>query len=88
MQQTLYDRALRFRAEHTFEAADYEEFKARVQQGFVHVYWAGTGADEDQIKTDTKATVRVLPFDQSETEGRCFYTGQRTKQQAIFARAY
>src|SRR5205085_2342729 len=48
MQQTLYDRALRFRAEHTFEAADYEEFKARVQQGFVRVYWAGTGADADQ----------------------------------------
>jgi prolyl-tRNA synthetase len=88
MQQALYDRALRFRAEHTFAAADYEEFKARVLQGFVRVYWAGTGADEDQIKTDTKATVRVLPFEQPETEGVCFYTGQRTKQQAIFARAY
>jgi prolyl-tRNA synthetase len=88
MQQALYERALRFRAEHTFAAADYEEFKARVQQGFVRVHWAGTGADEDQIKAETKATVRVLPFDQPETEGTCFYTGQRTRQQAIFARAY
>jgi prolyl-tRNA synthetase len=88
MQQALYERALRFRAGHTFAAADYEEFKARVQQGFVRVHWAGTGADEDQIKAETKATVRVLPFDQPETEGTCFYTGQRTRQQAIFARAY
>jgi prolyl-tRNA synthetase len=71
-----------------FAAASYDEFKERVQQGFVGVYWAGTSADEDQIKSDTKATVRVLPFAQPDTEGVCFYTGQRTKQQAIFARSY
>ena len=88
IQQALFDRAAAFRAERMFAAADYGEFKERVQQGFVRVYWAGTGADEDKIKADTKATVRVLPFEQPAAEGVCFYTGQRTKQQAIFARSY
>ena len=88
MQQALFDRAAAFRAERMFTAADYDEFKERVQQGFVRVYWAGASADEDQIKADTKATVRVLPFEQPGAEGVCFYTGQRTKQQAIFARSY
>jgi prolyl-tRNA synthetase len=88
IQQALYARADAFRAARMFAAADYDEFKERVQQGFVRVYWAGTSADEDQIKSETKATVRVLPFEQPDTEGICFYTGQRTKQQAIFARSY
>jgi prolyl-tRNA synthetase len=88
IQQALYTRADAFRAARMFAAADYDEFKERVQQGFVRVYWAGTSADEDQIKSDTKATVRVVPFEQPDTEGVCFYTGQRTKQQAIFARSY
>jgi prolyl-tRNA synthetase len=88
IQQALYARAEAFRAARMFAAADYDEFKERVQQGFVRVYWAGTSVDEDQIKSDTNATVRVVPFEQPDTEGVCFYTGQRTKQQAIFARSY
>ncbi len=88
IQQTLYDRALKFQREHTFEAADYDEFKQKVEQGFVRVYFDGTGEDEDRIKAETKATVRVLPFEQPDQEGRCFLTGRPTKRQAIFARSY
>ena len=88
IQQALFDRAAAFRAERMFAAADYDEFKERLPHGFVRVYWAGTGEDEDQIKAVTKATVRVLPFEQPEEEGVCFYTGRRTKQQAVFARSY
>ncbi|MBA2340477.1 MAG: proline--tRNA ligase [Pyrinomonadaceae bacterium] len=88
IQQSLFDRALRFREEHTFEAETYEDFKTKVERGFVRVYFDGTGEDEDKIKADTKATVRVLPFDQPEEEGVCFYTGRKTKRQAIFARSY
>jgi prolyl-tRNA synthetase len=68
----------------------YDEFKQVLedQGGFLRVHWAGTGDDEDQIKADTKATIRCFPFDAPEGEGVCFYTGQRTEQVAIFARAY
>jgi prolyl-tRNA synthetase len=41
-----------------------------------------------RIKEETKATIRCFPFDPPEGEGVCFYTGKRTDQVAIFARAY
>lgn len=88
IQQALYDRALRFRDEHTFTVDTYDEFKERLDHGFVRVYFDGTSQDEDRIKAETKATVRVLPFDQPDEEGLCFFTGRRTKRVAIFARAY
>jgi prolyl-tRNA synthetase len=88
MQQGLYDRALRFRDEHTFEAANYDEFKQKLDHGFVRVYFDGDGDDEERIKAETKATVRVLPFDQPDEEGTCFFTGRSTRRFAIFARSY
>ena len=88
IQRALFDRALRFREEHTLTAANYDEFKDRVETGFVRVYFAGTREDEDRIQTETKATVRVLPFDQHDQEGTCFLTGVPTRRQAIFARSY
>jgi prolyl-tRNA synthetase len=88
IQQALYDRALAFRESHTFDIATYDEFKEKVEQGFVRAYFDGTSEDENAIKNDTKATVRVIPFDQPDTEGVCFYTGRKTKRVALFARSY
>lgn len=88
MQQGLYDRALKFQREHTYTASTYAEFKERVEQGFVRVYFDGTSEDEDRIKAETKATVRVLPFDQPEEAGICFFTGRQTQRVAVFARSY
>jgi prolyl-tRNA synthetase len=88
IQSALYLRALTFRDEHTFTASGYEEFCEKVEHGFVRVYFDGTGEDEDAIKARTKATVRVIPFDQPEEDGVCFYTGRRTRRQALFARSY
>ena len=71
-------------------ASSYDEFKQILEGpgGFIRVHWAGTGEDEDQIKEETKATIRCFPFDKPEGEGVCFYTGKRTDRVAIFARAY
>ncbi|HEX6288524.1 MAG TPA: proline--tRNA ligase, partial [Herpetosiphonaceae bacterium] len=88
IQAALFERALRFQREHTFEVSTYDEFKQQVEQGFVRAYFDGDGADEDRIKAETKATIRVIPFDQPEAEGTCFFTGRKTRRQAIFARSY
>lgn len=88
IQQALFDRALRFRAERTSEASTYDEFKQKVEHGFVRVYFDGTGEDEDTIKAETKATVRVIPFEQPEQAGTCFFTGRPTRRQVLFARSY
>ncbi|MGO8672306.1 MAG: proline--tRNA ligase [Capsulimonadaceae bacterium] len=88
IQAALYTRALAYREARTFEAANYGEFQERVAEGFVRAYFDGTREDEDRIQTETKATVRVIPFDQPEEEGVCFLTGRPTKRMAIFARSY
>src|SRR5213079_1418137 len=63
IQQALYDRALLFREEHTYQASNYDELKQGVEKGFVHAYWAGTREDEDKIQDETGATIRLLPLD-------------------------
>ncbi len=88
IQQGLYDRALRFREEHTYEAATYDELKAAVERGFVRCYWAGTTEDEKRIQDETRATIRCIPLDQPVQAGTCVLTGKPTDQQVIFARAY
>jgi prolyl-tRNA synthetase len=88
IQQSLFDRALRFREEHTRDVSSYDELKEAIETGFARAYWAGTTEDEQQVQNETRATIRVIPFEQPETGGRCVYTGQETTQQVIFARAY
>ena len=92
IQASLFARAREKLALATWEVENYEEFKRKLPEtggfGFVRVYWAGTDEDEAAVKRDTGATIRAIPFDQPDTPGRCFYTGQETTQVAIFARAY
>jgi len=88
----LYTQALNFREENTHSGIeDYETFKrvAEEKSGFLKVYWAGDNAQEEAIKNDNKFTIRCYPNAvQDGEEGRCFYTGKKTKRVAIFARAY
>ena len=64
IQCALYDRALKFREEHTVEADTYAEFKAimKGRPGFVISPWCGSAACEASIKTETQATIRNIPF--------------------------
>jgi len=88
IQQGLYQRALKFRREHTFEATNYDELKERVEQGFVRCWWDGSREDEEKIQEETKATIRVIPIGQPGGKGKCVYTGKEAGKIAIFAKAY
>ncbi|BCL83099.1 proline--tRNA ligase [Ktedonobacteria bacterium brp13] len=91
VQQGLYDRALAFREENTFRTESYDEFKEIIEKrGFARVKWAEDTAAELAIKEETKATLRVIPFDQPEggVQGKCIYTGKPATCEAIFARSY
>lgn len=92
MQQALLQRALAFREQHTYQADSYEEFKQIIaeQRGFVRVKWAEDSAAELAVKEETKATLRVIPFDQPEggVQGKSIYSGKPATCEAIFARAY
>ena len=88
IQSAMLDKAGRFQEEHTYEPADYAEFKEAVKKGFARVWWAGNNDDEQRVKEETKATIRCIPFEQPEGSGTCFYTGRPATRMAIFARAY
>ncbi len=92
VQQALFQRAKEFQDQNTYSTDSYEEFKQIIaeKRGFVRVKWAEDSAAELVIKEETKATLRVIPFDQPEggVKGKCFYTGKPATCEAIFARAY
>jgi prolyl-tRNA synthetase len=91
IQQTLFDRARQFRDEHTTATDSYEEFKTILEgrPGFVVSPWCGDEACEAQIKADTQATIRNLPFDAPNPSGRnCLRCGRPAVAIAYFAKAY
>jgi prolyl-tRNA synthetase len=92
VQQALFQRAKASQDQNTHSTGSYEEFKQIIaeKRGFVRVKWAEDSAAELAIKEETKATLRVIPFDQPEggVQGKCFYTGKPATCEAIFARAY
>ncbi len=91
IQQALFQRALEFREKNTFFTESYDEFQEIIERrGFARVKWAEDSAAELAIKEETKATLRVIPFNQPEggVQGKSIYTGKPATCEAIFARAY
>ena len=91
VQQALLQRAREFLKSNTFVTDDYEEFKQIIERrGFARVKWTEDSAAELAIKEETKATLRVIPFDQPEggVSGKSIYTGKPATCEAIFGRAY
>ncbi len=90
IQQNIFQKALDFRAQNTTKADTWEAFKEIIQNkgGFVSAHWDGTPETEEQIKTETKATIRCIPLDNEPEEGKCIYSGKPSKQRVLFALAY
>ena len=89
MQANIYQRALRFREDNTFRTNSWEDFKTQIEKGgFILAHWDGTAETEEAIKAATKATIRCIPFDETNEEGADVYSGKPSKQRVVFARAY
>lgn len=90
IQDELLDEARSRQDSMTWEAATYDEFKARFESesGFCQVWWNGSSEDEERLQQETKATIRCIPLDQEPGEGPCFMTGGKAVHRAIVARAY
>jgi len=88
IQQALFDRAKAFRDGNTHDPKTYEEFKTVVEKGFAFSYWCGDKECEAQVKEETKATTRNVPFDQPSEPGVCIHCGKPAKEKAYFAKSY
>jgi prolyl-tRNA synthetase len=89
IQRTLFERAVRFREDHTTETTSYDEFRQVMEgrPGFVIAPWCGEAECEAQVKADTQATIRNLPLEDS-AGGVCVRCGKPGVARARFAKAY
>lgn len=89
IQNNIYTKALNHRLEMTTKVDTWEDFKTQIEKGgFILAHWDGTTETEEKIKEETKATIRCIPLDGEEEEGKCIYTGKPSKCRVIFARNY
>ncbi len=90
IQVNLFEKARQFRDENTCKVDSWDEFKEVLEGkgGFILAHWDGTNETENKIKEETKATIRCIPFDAKEEEGKCVYTGKPSSRRVLFAKAY
>lgn len=90
IQSAIYERAKSFRDENIHTVNSWDEFKEVLNSkgGFISAHWDGTGETEEKIKELTKATIRCIPLDNIQEEGKCVLTGNPSKQRVLFAKAY
>jgi prolyl-tRNA synthetase len=88
IQNSMLNRATKFRDEHIFDPKNYEDFKEIVTQGWAFAYWCGSTECEEKIKEDTKATTRCMPMNQHFEKGTCICCGKTASEKIYFAKAY
>jgi prolyl-tRNA synthetase len=97
IQQSLFQRALDFREEHTKIIDDKDEFykfftpsgknKSVIHGGFALVHWDRDSKWEEQIKNELKVTIRCVPEDSKEA-GVCLFSGNPSPGRVVMAKSY
>jgi len=97
-QAGLLARAAAYRDQHTVKIDTKEEFyafftpkssdKPEIHGGFALAHWNGSSAVEEKIKEDLKVTIRCIPFNAPEEDGKCILTGEPSKRRVVWAKSY
>ena len=90
IQHNIFQKALDFRASMITRVDTWDEFIETLNEkgGFISAHWDGTVETEVAIKEATKATIRCIPLDAEEEEGRCIFSGRPSHRRVLFARSY
>ncbi|WKS94633.1 proline--tRNA ligase [Riemerella columbina] len=90
IQKDIYQKALDFRQNNITKVDSYEEFKEVLETkgGFILAHWDGTEEEEQQIKEETKATIRCIPLEGEKEAGVSMISGKPSQQRVLFAKAY
>ena len=90
IQKDILKKAKNFRDNNSHNARDYDEFKSLVKNnsGFIFAHWDGTEKTEEKIKSETKATIRCIPYENKGKPGKCIVSGKPSKQKVVFSKAY
>ncbi len=90
IQQELYDRARQRLEDALVDIDSWDDFIAlyKGDGGFAMCHWCGDGACEQTIQDKTKVTIRNIPFQRDETEGKCVHCGNKSIGRVLFAHSY
>lgn len=90
IQQNIYLKAKTYLDEHIYPCNDYEEFKKRIADGgFFLCPWDGTEETEAQIKAETQATIRCVPYGYDQDNlGNDMVSGKPAVCRVLVARSY
>ena len=98
IQQNLYERAKAFCDDNTRTIDSKKEFydfftpkdsaKPEIHGGFALAHWSGSREVEEQIKSDLKVTIRVIPRGVGGEAGKCIFTGEPSSRRVVWAKSY
>ena len=89
-QDFLLERATAFRDARIVTTDEWDDFTKAVATGWARALHCGTAACEEEIKAETSATARSIPFDGEPASGRCIRCNLPSAygKRVIFGRAY
>jgi prolyl-tRNA synthetase len=98
MQNVIFERAKAFQKQHIKKIDSKEEFYAfftpknkehpEIHGGFALCHWSGEEEVETRVKEDLNVTIRCIPLDAPDEEGRCVISGKPSRRRVIFAKSY
>ena len=90
IQAGMFEKAKTFMNARTRDEDSYPNFRKLIESegGFYRMHWCGSGTCEEQVKEETKATIRCIPLDGHGDEGECVICGKPSKTRVVFARSY
>ncbi len=90
IQKNIFEKAKKRLEANIFPCDNYEEFKQRIKDGgFFLCPWDGTPETEAQIKAETQATIRCIPYGFSQDDpGVDMVSGKPATCRVIVARSY
>ncbi len=89
IQQNLFDTAKKRMDDNTYTTDSYEDYAKNVKKGGFHrIHWCGEDECETKLQEKTKSTIRCIPFDEPDEEGKCLVCGKPSERRVIAAQSY
>jgi prolyl-tRNA synthetase len=91
IQRLLFEKAKEMQDNNLIKVSNYQEMKNILKEkgGFILADWCEKEDCEIDIKNDTGADIRLIPFNNKpESEDKCIYCNAHSKKTVIFAKSY
>ncbi len=87
----MFQKALENRENKTYQCTSIEEINKALEEkgdGFIEAMWCGDEACEDEVKAQTGAGSRCIPFAQKQLSDKCVCCGKPAQHMVLWGKAY